>query len=93
MYFLGQRFGWRGQQNLWRMIHAEELKIAQVENEMLDRMADLMDEYSDSPMDFADASLVAVAESQDIRRIFTLDSHFHAYRLRGGRKLEVVPKG
>ena len=31
-------------------------------------------------MDLADASLVAAAEQHDLRRIFTFDRHFHAYR-------------
>lgn len=92
MHFLGKSLGWRGQYRLWTKIRSGGLQVADISSEMLDRMAELMEEYSESPMDFADASLVAVAEAQDVRRIFTLDSHFQAYRMRGGRKLEVVPK-
>ena len=40
-----------------------------------------MRQYSDTPMDFADASLVAAAESLNISRILTLDRHFYAYRI------------
>jgi len=42
-------------------------------------------------MDIADASLVAAAEATDETRILTLDAHFHAYRLSGGRRFPVLP--
>jgi len=32
-----------------------------------------MPEYSDLPMDLADGTLVVVAESQKIKKVFTLD--------------------
>ena len=38
----------------------------------------------------ADASLVAVAESLSLSRIFTIDSDFYFYRLAEGAVLEVV---
>ena len=41
----------------------------------------LMDKYSDVPMSLADASLVATAETQNLRRVFTLDSDFRVYRV------------
>jgi len=47
-------------------------------------------QYADAPMDLADASLVAVAERSRLRRLFTLDSHFHAYRIDGAASFEVV---
>ncbi len=50
-----------------------------------------MEKYSDTPMDLADASLVAVAESLSPRRVFSVDSDFHVYRLQDGTALEVVP--
>ncbi len=43
-------------------------------------MRTLMQQYSDTPMDLADASLVAAAETLQINRIFTIDSDFHVYR-------------
>ena len=39
-------------------------------------METLMEKYKDLPMDVADASLVVTAETRNISRIFTLDSHF-----------------
>ncbi len=53
-------------------------------------MAALMQQYRDTPMDLADASLVAVAESRSQRRVFTFDGDFYVYRLADGSALEVV---
>jgi uncharacterized protein len=58
------------------------------------RAFELMDKYSDAPMDLADASLVAAAERLNAHKVFTLDrKDFSTYRiLRGHRHLafEVV---
>lgn len=54
-------------------------------------MRSLMEQYRDIPMDLADASLVATAESLNQRRIFTLDRDFQIYRFRGNQSFEVVP--
>ena len=51
----------------------------------------LMEEYRDTPMDLADASVVAAAESRSLRRVFTVDSDFYVYRLKDGTALEVLP--
>ena len=51
-----------------------------------------MMKYADVPMDFADATLVALAEERDDTRILTLDSDFHVYRLHGRRRFSVVPE-
>lgn len=37
-----------------------------------------------------DASLVVVAESLDLRRVFMLDDDFYIYRLADGSTLEIV---
>ena len=49
-----------------------------------------MEKYKDTPMDLADASLVAAAERLGLTRIFTVDSDFYVYRLADGTALEVV---
>jgi hypothetical protein len=50
-----------------------------------------MQQYQDAPMDLADASLVAAAERLQLRRIFTLDRHFYAYRIDEKHPFDVVP--
>ena len=57
----------------------------------IERAAELMERYSDRPMDLADATLVALAEDRSLKRIFTLDNDFHIYRLHDREHFEVVP--
>jgi hypothetical protein len=46
-----------------------------------------MEQYADHPMDRADASLIAVAESLQARKVFTLDENdFGVYRVRRGHR-------
>lgn len=53
----------------------------------LTRAFELMELYADHPMDLADASLVAAAESLGTRRVFTVDRNdFETYRLRRGHR-------
>ena len=54
-------------------------------------MRALVRQYSDAPMDLADASLVSAAEQLEVRRIFTIDAHFHAYRIQGKDAFQVIP--
>jgi predicted nucleic acid-binding protein len=50
-----------------------------------------MAKYSDVPMSLADATLVALAEMRNIRRVFTLDSDFTVYRFRGRGGFRLIP--
>jgi uncharacterized protein len=50
-----------------------------------------MDKYADRPMDRADATLVASAEEQGHRKVFSLDSDFLIYRINGRHRFDVVP--
>lgn len=51
----------------------------------------LMGQYRDAPMDFADATLVLLAEALDVHEIVTLDRRgFASYRTRPGRGFRLV---
>lgn len=53
----------------------------------------LMEKYADLPMDFADATLVCLAEESGILNIATLDhKDFSIYRLPGDQLFNVYPK-
>ena len=91
MYMLGQRGGYRYQAVLWNMYHDGLLVLHELTPAETARMAALMEQYRDLPMDLADASLVAVAESLGLRRVFTIDRQFYVYRLGDGSALDVVP--
>jgi len=49
-----------------------------------------MECFRDQPCDYADATLLVAAEDIGVTRIFTIDRHFHAYRLSNGTELEVI---
>lgn len=91
MYLLARAGGIEGQRPLWRLVQTGRLVIAELSRSAVERSARLMDQYADRPMDLADATLVALAEEQGDRRIFTLDADFHVYRLRGRHSFETVP--
>ena len=92
MYLLARAGGIVGQRALWQLVHTGRLVISDFSPSAVDRSARLMDKYSDSPMDLADATLVALAEERGDRRIFALDSDFHVYRIRGRQRFEVLPR-
>jgi len=61
--------------------------------ESLSRAAILIEKYRDVPMDFADATLVVLAQEMEIDEIFTLDIRgFSTYRITGKRTFNVWPK-
>lgn len=91
MYLLGEIGGHRYMSALWKLQQEKHLVLYDLTNGEIDRMAELMAKYHDTPMDMADASLVAVAESHTFKRVFTLDSDFNVYRLADGSALEPVP--
>jgi predicted nucleic acid-binding protein len=58
----------------------------------LARAVVLMEKYNDIPMDFADATLVVLAEEAGIDEVFTLDLRgFHAYRMHGKKGFRIAP--
>lgn len=91
MHLLGDAAGWRGQRALWDLLGHDVLSLADLGDAERRRARALMEKYADVPMDLADATLVAVAESRGVRRILTLDRDFGVYRLHGRHAFEVVP--
>ncbi|MCI2431983.1 PIN domain-containing protein [Candidatus Acetothermia bacterium] len=59
----------------------------------LQRVAVLMEQYRDIPMDFADATLVVLGEELGTDCVFTLDRRgFSAYRLQGQQPFRLIPQ-
>lgn len=56
----------------------------------LARIGELMRKYLDRPTDFADASLVWVAEQTGVLEILTTDRDFEIYRTRALRRIEPI---
>ena len=88
---LSELRGWSAQAILWDFINRKALYLHATNEAECQRMKVLMEKYQDIPMDLADASLVAVAESQKIKQLFTLDSDFYVYRLYDKDAFEVIP--
>lgn len=92
MYFLAELRGWHGQQALWNIWDNGALVLHYADDLECQRMKVLMEKYRDTPMDLADASLVAAAERLNLKRIFTLDSDFYVYRINDRDAFTVVPE-
>lgn len=76
---------------LWEFILSESARPVDLFPDDSQRMRVLMRQYSKLPMDFADASLVALAERLNVRKVFTLDRHFRLYRPRHCQGFEIFP--
>jgi uncharacterized protein len=82
----------QGQTRLFELIKALRLSISPTTNNHIDRVRQLMTQYHDLPMDFADAVLVTTAEELKIKTIMTLDRRgFHAYKPAHARSFNVIP--
>jgi predicted nucleic acid-binding protein len=80
-----------GAQRLMDFVVAGGVSVRYMDDEILVRAFQLMLQYEDMPMDLADASLVATAELEDIRKIFTVDRRDSAaYRVRRGHRLHAM---
>lgn len=87
----------RGSVALRELIAKRGMDVWRFDEPALLRAFELMEIYADHPMDLADASLVAAAESLGIDVVFTLDRRdFASYRVRHGHRyhpFEILPRG
>jgi hypothetical protein len=70
-----------------RDIGRGNVTLAHVPESEFPVLAAMMEKYADRPMDFADASLLWLADALGLADIATLDGGFHIYRTRRGRTL------
>ena len=76
-----------GASALMEFISGGGLQVLFLDDDALVRIFDLMVQYADAPMDFADASLVAAAEILSLQKVFTIDRRdFDTYRIRRGHR-------
>ena len=76
---------------LWfeRARAADLLKVEPVEN--YEVLSGIIARYSNLPCDYADASLIALAERSGVTAIATVDQRdFSVYRLRGRRRFRIL---
>jgi predicted nucleic acid-binding protein len=76
----------------WRFVRSGALTMGAIANDDLSSLNGLMSKYRDRPMDFADATLVHLAQREAIHLIFTIDhDDFETYRIEGRKKFRIVP--
>lgn len=91
MYLLARYGGLPAQDELWSYLEDGVLTLHISSESELKQMRLLMQKYRDTPMDLADASLVAAAEFLKVTRIFTMDSDFYVYQIDGKTPCDVIP--
>jgi predicted nucleic acid-binding protein len=91
MYLVFGIGGWPLERRLWDYVLLGLVSFHFPDEAKARRMVELMERYRDRPMDLADASLVAAAETLNDPRILTQDSDFYIYRFQDKRAFEVIP--
>ena len=82
----------RARNFLWEFILRPAVEVLSLALGDLSRIRSLMTKYASLPMDFADASLVVLAERLRLGRVFTLDRRdFSLYRPLHIRTFETFP--
>lgn len=68
------------------------ITLAVISDADLPALEALMHRYADRPMDFADATLVHMAEREGLKTILTIDhSDFETYRIGRSGKFRILP--
>ena len=76
----------------WKFVRSGAVTISPISDEDFPELDSLMDRYRDRPMDFADATLVHIAERESVQLILTIDhDDFETYRIHGRRRFRLVP--
>lgn len=76
---------------LWiqRMVDANLLRIEPIAQ--YGRLADIVVRYANLPCDYADASLIALAEDSGVAAIATIDQRdFSVYRIKGRKRFNIL---
>jgi len=88
-YLLG--FSHAVQDDLWEFIERGAVSLYEIDSRLAKECRNLVKKYHDLPMDLADASLVAIANANNINTIFTLDRDFRVYRTKKNRRFKLIP--
>lgn len=90
LYLVGAQ--WRAQKNCLEFILRGAFQLVPLSVKSLKRAGALMERYRNVPMDFADATLVVLAEELETDRIFTLDRRgFSTYRMNQRKPFRIIP--
>lgn len=84
--------GRRVLEEAWTLVRSGAITVASIADDDLGPVHALMIRHRDRPMDFADATLVHLAQRESLAEIFTIDhDDFETYRIEGRRRFRVVP--
>lgn len=77
---------------VWSFLNSGAIVVYAITDVDMPRIHELMKTYQDRPMDFADATLVLLAERESVSTIFTIDNNdFETYRIGARKKFDVYP--
>ena len=76
---------------VWRFVNSGAVVLMSVGADDLLPIEQLMVKYADRPMDFADATLVRVAERDGLADVLSIDSDFDVYRIGARRSFRRWP--
>lgn len=89
-HFMGGRF--HLVEVAWKFVRSGALTLGTITDAELPALSQLMYQYRDRPMDFADATLVHLAGRESLTTILTVDaSDFQTYRVNGRRRFRILP--
>ena len=90
LYLVGPR--WQAQKLCLEFVLRGAFALIPQSQTSLKRVSVLMEKYHNVPMDYADATLVALGEELGTDLVFTLDRRgFSAYRLNQRKAFQLVP--
>jgi hypothetical protein len=89
-YFVGNRS--RSLETAFKFVRSGIITVGSIVDADLANIMTLMHQYRDRPMDFADATLVHLAERESLNTILTVDfADFQTYRIRGRQTFRLLP--
>ena len=90
LYLVGP--DWRAQKTCLEFLSRGAFQLVPSSPASLKRVSVLMERYRNVPMDFADATLVALGEEMETQWIFTLDRRgFSTFRMNRNRAFQIIP--
>jgi predicted nucleic acid-binding protein len=76
----------------WKFLRSGTVTVLPITDEDVPDLERLMLKYRDRPMDFADATLVRLAERESLSTIFTIDhDDFETYRIGAKSRFRILP--
>jgi predicted nucleic acid-binding protein len=76
----------------WAFVRSGAVTVLPISDRDLPDIEMLMRKYRDRPMDFADATLIHLAQRESLSTVFTIDhDDFETYRVGGRKRLRIWP--